>query len=339
MIISTSGFGNTGASAVLDFLRGYDSLQRISDFEFQLFHMADGINDLKYFLTVSRERVASNSALKRFERAALHGKAGQQLTAFCGEKYRQLTRAYIDELIQVSWMGFSRYDPADVTNRAQEGFRQWAQTHINAYLRKISHKYHYPKHQRRYLSVMPEEKFDGITRRYFEGVLSAAGVDPKKDLLTDMLFSAMNPAQGTEFVKDPKIILVFRDPRDLYIRGTEHQSTNGHMPVTNVNEFVVYYRTLMENRIPYEDALVVQYEDLIYDYYKATERIMDHLGFKERPENEFKYFDPDVSVKYTKAWATYPGHDRELETIQKELPEYLYDYPEYTPVKKQGGIK
>lgn len=338
MIISTSGFGNTGASAVLDFLQGYPGLQRIANFEFQLFHMADGINDLKYYLTVSRERVACNCAVKRFERAALQGRVGKMMTSLCGPAYETLTRKYIDDLIQVSWMGYSRYDPADVTNRAQTGIRCVVQQRLNSVLRRISHKFHYPPHQKRYLAVMDEEKFDSITRDYFNACLKAAGLDPEKDILTDVLFSAMNAKQGTEFVKDPKIILVFRDPRDLYIRATEHQDTNGHTPCRNVDEFIKYYRTLMENLIPYEDSLTIQYEDLIYNYYPTTKKIMDYLGFTERPANEFKYFNPDVSVKYTKAWKTYKGHDAEKQKIEESLGEYLYNYREYLPVEQQKAI-
>ena len=338
MIISTCGFGNTGASAVLDFLQGYPELQRVADFEFQLFHMADGINDLKYHLTVSRERIAGNSAIKRFRRAALHGRVGQMMKEACGQRYIDITEKYIDSLIQVSWKGYSRYDPLDVTNRVQEGLRSTLQVLLNRCLRKISHKFHYPPHQVRYLAVMDEGRFDEITRSFFRECLIAVGLDPDKDILTDVLFSAMNPKQGTEFVNDPKIILVFRDPRDLFIRANEHQSTNGHTPCANVNEFIKYYRTLMENRIPYENELVIQYEDLIYHYYPTTQKIMDFLGFTKRPENEFKYFNPDKSVKYTKAWNTYAGHENEKKKIEQELSDYLYEYTDYKKAEEQKTI-
>jgi len=335
MIISTCGFGNTGASAVLDFLQGYTGLQRIANFEFQLFHMADGINDLKYHLVVSRERVACNTAIKRFERAAVHGCVGQMMKALCGQKYIDITKDYVHRLIQVAWKGYSRYDPLDVTNRVQEGLRGTIQVQLNRCLRKISHKFHYPPHQDRYLAVMDEKQFDEITRVYFRECLRAVGLDPDKDILTDVLFSAMNPQQGTEFVDHPKIILVFRDPRDLYIRAYEHQATNGHTPCTDVESFIIYYRTLMKNMIPYRDSLVIQYEDLIYHYYSTTRKIMDYLGFTERPDDEFKYFNPDVSVKYTKAWETYKGHDEEKKKIEEALGEYLYQYCDYVPVEQQ----
>ena len=335
MIISTCGFGNTGASAVLDFLQGYPGLQRISDFEFQLFHMADGVNDLKYQLVFNRERIACNSAIKRFRRAALHGRVGQMMKKLCGDAYVKLTNEYIDRLIQVSWMGYSRYDPSDVSNRVQEGLRSVVQTDINRLFRRISHRFHYPRYQVRYLAMMDEARFDALTRAYFEDCVRVVGLNPDEDILTDVLFSAMNPRAGTEFVRDPKIIIVQRDPRDMFIRATENQATNGHTPCRDVEPFIAYYRTLMTNMIPCEDALTVQYEDLIYDYYPTTRRIMDYLGYANRPAEEFRFFNPDASVKYTKAWITYPGHDREKEAIENALGEYLYPFPEYMSVEAQ----
>lgn len=335
MLISTCGFGNTGASAVLDFLQGYAQLQRIAGFEFQIFHMADGICDLKYHLTLSKERIACNAAIKRFKRAALHGHVGYMMKNLCGTKYTDLTNEYINRLIQVSWKGGSGYDPSDVSNQVHDGIRFKLQFLTNRIIRKINNRYHFPPRQVRYLAMMSDERFNELTRSYFRDCLKAVGLDPDKDILTDVLFSAMNPQMGTEFVDDPKIILVFRDPRDLYIRANEHQSTNGHTPCTNVEDFIKYYRTLMENLIPYENSLIVQYEDLIYNYYPTTEKIMNYLGYKERPVNEFKYFNPDISVKYTKAWETYKGHDDEKKQIEKALGSYLYEYKDYEPVEKQ----
>ena len=82
----------------------------------------------------------------------------------------------------------------------------------------------------------------------------------------------------------------------------------------------------------------VRYEDLIYDYYPTTRRIMEYIGKTDRPEDEFKFFHPDLSVKYTRADLTYPGHEGEIKYIKEQLPEYLYQFPmKYTPVAEQAG--
>lgn len=335
MIISASGFGNSGASAVMDFMRGYDSLQSLVGIELQLFHAADGINDLKYQLTQNRERVACNAAIKRFRRMMTYGSFGWGLQRVCDDTYQGLLDEYMNDLIKVSWLGASWLDPLDVTIYAKSKVGYYLQRIINRALREISEKMQFPRFQERYYSSMEEDEFDALTRDFFEKLLIAAGLDPNKDILVDMLFSATNPKLGTEFVKDPRIILIRRDPRDMFVRATEHQNRSRHTPNRNVKDFTRYYQLLLERSIPWDKALTVQYEDLIYNYYPTTQRIMDFIGFSERPKSEFKYFNPDVSVKYTQLGRTYPGHEDEVRYIEEHLGKYLYEFQNYIPVKTQ----
>ena len=332
MVISTSGFGNTGASAVLDFLRGYSKVQMIDDFEYQLIHEPDGINDLKYHLTKNKNRLSSNAAIKRFLRLNRHS------VVRCLKKRNvdidAITSRYISKLITVSWRGFSAFDPEDVSNISQNKLVHKAQRGAHYALRHINSSWHYPAYQTRYFSMMSESRFDAVTREYLREIFRAMGYDTDKMIVTDMLFSSTNPAQGMEFFDDAKAIIVYRDPVDLFIRATTHRATNAYHPCANVKDFVRYYKTLMENTELSGKVLCIQYEDLIYNYYPTTQKIMDFIGFENRPDNEFKYFDPDVSVKYTNARSTY-SKKSDIEYIEKHLSKYTYTFSDYVPVKEQ----
>ena len=65
-IISVSGFGYSGSGAVIDYLKGYSNISVFDAVEFQLLHEADGLLDLRYFLSESRERISCNAAINRF---------------------------------------------------------------------------------------------------------------------------------------------------------------------------------------------------------------------------------------------------------------------------------
>ena len=336
MVISTCGYGNTGASAVLDFLRGYRGLNVVSNFEFQLIHMPDGILDLKYHLTENRERIATNAALKRFRRAAVNGWFGRKMSGRYGGEYIDKTQRYIGKLLGVSWKGTSVYDPSDVSNLAQNEIMHAIQAAVFRLLRRINKNYHFPRYHTRYLSIMDAQTFDSITKEYLNDILSMAVPELGGDIVMDMLVSATNPASGMEFFDDGRVIVVHRDPVDLFLRANEHKSTNAFMPCSDVASFTKYYRMLMEGSVHSDDALYVRYEDLIYDYYPTTQRIMEYVGKTDRPEDEFKFFNPDLSVRYTRADLTYPGHDGEIKYIKEQLPEFLYKFPiKYTPVAKQ----
>lgn len=336
MIISTCGFGNTGASAVLDFLRGYSDVQIIDDFEYQLIHEVDGINDLKYHLTQSKERIACNAAIKRFIRLNDHSVARRLKKR--GIDIKAINDRYLDQLITVSWKGCSNFDPDDVSNLRHTPIRLKLQRGVHYILRHINSSWHYPPHQTRYFSMMSEKRFDEITRDYLKEIFHAIGYDVDDMIITDMLFSATNPGQGMEFFSDARAIIVYRDPIDLFIRATTHQATNAYYPCSDVEQFVRYYSALMDNTSLNGKVLCVQYEDLIYKYYPTTQRIMDFLGLDNRPQNEFKYFDPDVSVKYTNTTGKYDNKS-EIGYIEKHLSEYVYHFEKYVPVKEQLKIE
>lgn len=335
MIISTCGFGNTGASAVLDFLRGYRDVQLVDDFEYQLIHEPDGINDLKYHLTQNKERISSNASIKRFMRLNNHSVARRLRKR--GINVESINQRYLSQIITVSWKGCSNFDPDDVSNICHTPFRLKIQRGLHYILRHINSAWHYPAFQTRYFSMMSEDKFDEITKEYLKDLFLAMGYDINKMIITDMLFSATNPGLGMEFFDGAKAIIVYRDPIDLFVRATTHKATNAYFPCCDVKQFVSYYSTLMANTTINDNVLCVQYEDLIYKYYPTTQRIMDFLGYKNRPQDEFKHFNPDVSVKYTNN-GNKSEFINEIEYIKKHLSKYIYEFSGYIPVSEQKKI-
>ncbi|MGN9152241.1 sulfotransferase [Bariatricus sp. HCP3S3_E12] len=336
MIVSTCGYGSTGASAVLDYLRGYDNVNLLDSLEFQLVHEADGVSDLKYHLTQSRERIGCNAAIKRFLRLK-KTPLGYKLKRL-GVDFDKLTEEYIGELVQVSWKGYSSYDPLDVANIPSNFYLYKARRALNKMLRTICNRWHYPRFQKRYFSLLSEEEFDLITKKYIQKLFDSIGFSLEKDIITDMLFSATNPALGMEFFDDAKAIVVMRDPRDLFLTIQSHLWTNGFQPWDSVEKFVLYYKSLIEHTVRTGDnrILNIQYEDLIYNYEETTQVINAFLGYDNRPANEFKYFDPDVSVRYTQRFTKATQYAAEIKYIEENLPQYLYDFKQYVP-RKMGN--
>lgn len=330
MIISTCGYGYTGASAVLDFLQGYNSIQYLDYVEFQLLHQVDGILDLKYHLTQNKERISCNSAINRFLRQQKKGTFAAKIRKLIGKKYDSLTQEYIKSLTIAQWDGRSNYDPSDVSAYSSSKIIFRFERAINKILKKLNIMY--PK-KKRYFSILSVDLFDEITKKYLNGILQALSIEDDKDILLDMLFSATNPDAGTEFFDESKIILVDRDPRDIFIVSHRKDEEYSFMPFDTVENFIAYYRALRKETTLSNKVLVVRYEDLIYKYWETTDRIIKFLGYKNRPENEFKFFNPDISMKYTNLKSeTFEG---EIKKIESELHEFLYDFTPYTNVENQ----
>ena len=330
MIISTAGYGSVGASAVIDFLLGYSDM-KVFPFEFQLLHQADGISDLKYFLTKNRERVACNAAIQRFKTLALQSVCGRRMRRIVGSEYDKIVNDYLNSIIQVEWCGRSDYDPQDITDLSSFAVGQFIQRASTYCLRKINRNWHAQKYRKRYFSIMSEEEFDKLTRKFISDLLAVAGMKMSQKVIFDMAFSATNPMQGSEFFEDVKIIVVDRDPRDNYIAARLDTYLNSFLPRDSAEEFTKFYGSTRKHTIWHENVLKIQYEDLIYHYQKTTQTIMEYVGERIRPLKEFEYFDPDISVKYTKLYEKYPQYAEEVKYIEKHLGEYLYDFPRYNP--------
>lgn len=335
MLIATCGYGKVGASAVLDYLRGYDDVQ-IIPFEFNLIHMADGLSDLKYYLTQSKERVACNAAIKRFEKVCLHSTFGYKLKGMIGKEYDTIVNDYLRDIIQVSWKGRSSYDPVDLSDRSTVYPVWFLQQGLSFVLKRIHKSLHFPRYRERYFSLLSEEEFDALTKQFLKRLLAAAGIDLNKTVVLDMLFSATNPTAGSEFFDDVKIIVVDRDPRDNYIETKRKDARCAFLPHDNAEDFAVYYQKTRVNTNRDENVLFLQFEDMTYRYEETTERLNAFLGKTNRPEKEFTYFDPDLCVPHTKLFEQYPKYEKDTNYLQEKLKDYLYDFTEYQPRKSRN---
>ena len=98
------------------------------------------------------------------------------------------------------------------------------------------------------------------------------------------------------------------------------------MPNSDVKEYIKYYRALNSFIETSDNTLIIQYEDMIYKYEKTCRKILDFLGLNNRPQREFELYNPLVSVKYTNRVALYEQVINDISVIEKELPEFLYDF-------------
>lgn len=329
MIIATAGYGSVGSSALLDFLKQYDDIQ-IIPFELRIIHGADGIEDLKYYLTQNRDRISCNAAINRFQYLMLKSRAGCKLRRIVGTQYDDIINKYVRQITIAEWKGQSNYDPLGIGDYSTNDVLRWFQKKILAVLRKINKDWHLP-YKTRYYSIFSGEEFDSITKKFIVELLTNAGIDMSKNIVLDQMMSATNPKFGSEFFDDIKIISVDRDPRDNYMAAQLKKYPNAFMPATDVVSYVNYYRESRLHTIRENDVLYIKYEDLIYKYDETTQKIMNFLGMAERPQKEFYFFDPDISVKYTNMIRRKPECQKEIQYIEENLKEYLYEFKEYKP--------
>lgn len=331
-IITCSSYYGTGSSAVTDYLCEFSSIKNLGDYEFRFLHDMDGIADLEYHLVENHNRHNSGHALKRYKKLVdfySGHKFISRYEPFFGNRWKEISYKYIDSLTDFTYRGWWQYDLLD----KGEGYYYRKLLLNKLYRKTIGRK------NERTLNVLPKEitycsrptkeEFEAKTKAYLSELMEAANPQNSPMLMVDQLLPSSEIYRFFPYFDDIKVIVVERDPRDLYIlEKFEWKGTI--IPSQDVETFCKWYKYTRAHRktevFDPEKVLLIQFEDLIYKYDETTEKLKDWLGLDSSTHicGE-KKFDPSVSIKNTRTWEKYDiGND--LQIIESELEEYLYRY-------------
>jgi len=146
------------------------------------------------------------------------------------------------------------------------------------------------------------------------------------------LYSELAVKQIVRYFDDCRIILIDRDPRDVFLEVLNGKQR--YMPVTNsltekVEGFVKYYRALRAEKDKVEihpNVLILQFEDVVLDSEKSLEKIYEFLDIS--PHEHTKkglIFKPEESKKNIGLWKKAQGKEaKAIRLIESELGTYLY---------------
>ncbi len=344
MIIGTCGFCSTGSSAVSDYLKEFEENQVLDKFEFTMVYLPDGMEDLNYHLTRNINRDDNCSiAIPRFRRAMhTYEHLLSVRTRIPESEIKRKTEEYLDSLIQMRWKSVRRTDSLLYPTWFYEniGIRLMKQR-IIPLLNKLFHKNFmlYPNRVVE-VSIKPKE-FIEKSRQFVQWYLLQLGADFSKNIVLDQPFIGNDPAKSFPYYGDAVAFVVDRDPRDNYIFAREFLSKKrDFIPSDSVEEFVLYYKALRDG-MPYqmynERICRLNFEDMVYDYDNATKKIRDFLHLPENPCPR-SVFDPSLSVNNTQLILKFPKYKKDVEYIEKELPEYLFDFSRFPKPNNNGKM-
>lgn len=328
--VTCISYHGTGSGAVDDLLKEFDNFASgPSEFEFRLLHDPDGISDLEHNLVNNPHRLNSGFAIKRFERYCKY--LNRNNTKLFGDAWKKCTEKYIDSLIKFRYNAYWQGDLWLIPEYKYYFFK------FRRLLAKVSppairkpNYYNYFPNIETYHVAIDEDNFLRLTQRYLEGLCKGLNKENKEYVLLDQAVPTMNIQRYLRYVKNMKVIIVDRDPRDTYIN---HQKGKDHVLPKDPEQFAVAYRdyrrTLKTELEDKKHILRIQFEDLIYNYEDTVERIVQFLGTDSthhiKPKTVLK---PEVSIKNTKQWEKLDGYLEAVQIIEKMLPEYLFDFPE-----------
>lgn len=332
MIIGACGFGATGSSVITDYLKEFDGVQVKDSLEFTYVSGIDGLLYLERAVMNPYNRTGDSiNAIKRFQIYVEKRKHIYEYHGLSSESFDQSAKEFIDAITMAKWYWHDvdsrpkRYSLRNIVGKIIE------KKFIPKKEKKTGHRANvWPLTEVR-LSVRPDNFYDAA-KKHVDDLLTGMGLNTKGIIALDQPFAGNNPQACFPFFEAPYAVVVDRDPRDLYVFGKTKLMGKMHFfPIEDVKDFITYYRCLRKG-MPYEQphprVLRIRFEDMVYNYDNTTAKVREFLHLPDNPRPK-SVFDPSLSVANTQVFKRYPQFADDVKIIEKELPEYLFDFSSY----------
>ncbi len=340
MIIGVCGLTGTGATAITDYLSGFNEITVLDGFEFTIAHSPDGLEDLDYQLNKHCSKYTSSYvAITRFQRCSYNYLIRLVNDKTKRRKLKKLTDEFVESISQVTWKGFGIASIQLYKNR----FTMMPYIYAMNAMKRLPIRFNrewtlFPSHTMRF-SIKPDD-FNNKAKKYISDVLDILECDKDKIIVLDQPFAGNKPETSFPYFDNPYAIVVDRDPRDLYVFTKEFFHKNGvvyQVPSDNVDNFIAYYKNLrIDWPLKDEHVLTINFEDMIYQYEETTNKIKSFLGIDF--ELNGSKFDPMKSIHNTQVFKKYPQYKDDVLKIENELNEYLYPFDKYDIVVEDGKM-
>mgnify|MGYP003978271425 FL=1 len=177
-----------------------------------------------------------------------------------------------------------------------------------------------------YFSKPSRNKFVTETRKYLINLFRQYAKDNNLDaILLDQAISISSVEQSMKYFDNLKLIIVDRDPRDVYVDMIKGKFLLSYdiLKTGNVDKYIKWHKKVRDN-VENDNILYLKFEDLVYNYKDSVERISKFIGSDFTHINQNKYFVPEISVNNIGIWKQYSKQE-EINKIKAEL---CYDYHE-----------
>lgn len=341
--VAVTGYFGTGSSAVVDLLKEYKNVRVVpygdKSYEHNLFYHHGGLYDVCALLTRGNTLYTSDKVINNFinEMKRLNDYNyvwfGSYNTLF-EDNFMRLVFDFVDEIAE------KREDKTTnhIIRTRFSVIKLMAQVFMRiTKKRKFSNygvKYVYDK-EPVYCALPTEEELYAAAKRFTQGYFELFnGTDNNEVKIFDhIIWPGQIDAYKECFNDNFKIIIVDRDPRDLYIldryiwSGNKYRQSKAHFP-DDANQFSKEWASTLVSCFKNENAMRVHFEDLIYKYDETVKTIEEFLGLDASLHIEkYAHFNPNDSIENSQVFRVKPEWEKQVETIEREIPELLYDFP------------
>lgn len=339
-IVTSTGYGGTGSSAVTDILLEMSCVKERSHREYKFLHEGAGLKDLENAIQEGH-RLKVDWAINRFIEQSRKNAYDRKYKETFGEKFLPLTREFIDRLCEVKWHGnwYGRLEEIERKPFKEKRRIKCATGYYNASGKEfllfenedlaLAYKYFNEIYY-----TCDTQKFINEARRYTFALMNAAaeggGLAENDYLFIDQLLPPINIAEYQRYFYTPvKTFVVDKDPRDLYLTNNLFWADRFN-PSFDVEVYIKWYRATRDKARKNVDAgntMFLMLDDLVFDYEGTLKRIYGFL--KVDPivhTHKRERFQSEKSRVNVALYRRYDNYKDEVKRIEEELGEYLSPY-------------
>ena len=145
------------------------------------------------------------------------------------------------------------------------------------------------------------------------------------------LYSELAVKQIVRYFDDCKIILIDRDPRDIFlevIKGKQRYLPETNNLVEKAKGFITYFKAVRADQDgvrSHPSVLLLQFENVVLDYNRSIEKIYRFLEISPHEHTKKgSLFRPKESKKNIGLWKDSQESQAAIKLIESELKEYLF---------------
>lgn len=341
MKIAVTGYCGTGSSAVLDLLSEYDSCTKgkVKHYEHIPFYTPNGLFDLEDKLlngnNIHRSDEAIESFIKEMERLTENnfGWFGAYKKNY-GNEFMKIYTDFINEITDYYFEGKWSYDFIDYRFSFYKFIKDIGKLLLkrgkNENIGKILN---IKKDNIIRSSFVTEKEFFKAARLFVDKYMNMISESSNKNIIFDHLILPHNLFRIPKYFGDDfRAIVVERDIRDMYVLSKYIWPSMGLAAPFPKEEkdFVEFWKKmrLCEKQIEDNRILRINFEDLIYNYEDTVIKIEKFLNLDSNSHvNKKNIFIPEKSIKNTQNYLIKEEWIKEIEYIENNLSEYLYNFP------------
>ena len=326
-IVTSVGFTCSGSSAINNLLREYDNFCELTpNNECRFLQDPDGIADLEYNLFDNRHRLNSEYAIKRYIKYTEDYDIRNFRQIF-GKSWDKYNKKFINSIINFSYKGYWHADLRDLN--LLEKTKYYSCRGFRIIISKIfkipreNNKNYFP-HKKMFLPINDRKCFINNVKKFTDALFESLNKENKEFGVVDQLVPPKNIRKYLKYVNNLYVIVVDRDPRDIYIEAV---LKNDRAFPKNVQQFCQIYRDNRLGKIENSpNILYLKFEDIVINYEYTIKKINRFLKISDRHHiKEGNYFMIESSKKNIGLWKSHPEFSKEIKYIEQNLKGYLYE--------------